>query len=259
MRYGPATLIVLIGLMAFASSAPLAGQSRQNVEQRPGKRSWGPEQATGAPDTPQAGDIQTAWASLQPDGGPEWLQVEFDRAVKIAEIRIRETFNPGAVNKVTAIAADGKEEVVWEGEDPTKTAPGDLVVKAQKDVTAGMVKIHLDSNKVPGWNEIDAVELVGADGSRQWASRASASSTYAEQPQAVRPNRVVYPGPGRPFPQLDGKQVVVHLEGGKTLDGVYAGMSGTLLAIESLDPHRTLIVNMQKVLYIEVAEDLGQR
>src|SRR5258706_8055915 len=38
------------------------------------RRSWGPEQATGAPDTFSAGDISTAWASREPNAGAEWLR-----------------------------------------------------------------------------------------------------------------------------------------------------------------------------------------
>ena len=43
------------------------------------------------------------------------------------------------------------------------------------------MKIYLDTKRVNGWNEIDAVELVGKDGSKQWAVNASASSTYASK------------------------------------------------------------------------------
>ena len=39
--------------------------------------------------------------------------------------------------------------------------------------------LHLDTTRVSGWNEIDAVELIGRDGSRQWATSAKASSSYA--------------------------------------------------------------------------------
>ncbi|HEX5243530.1 MAG TPA: hypothetical protein VFW23_09750, partial [Tepidisphaeraceae bacterium] len=43
-----------------------------------GPRAWGPEQATGKPDTwPRSGDIQTAWASKTPDGQPEWLELGY--------------------------------------------------------------------------------------------------------------------------------------------------------------------------------------
>src|SRR5205823_2443181 len=40
------------------------------------KRNWGPEQATGPPDTEMAGDIVTAWASRTPDEQDEWLLLE---------------------------------------------------------------------------------------------------------------------------------------------------------------------------------------
>lgn len=148
---------------------------------RQGKRAWGPEQATGPPDTPKAADLQTAWASLRQDDGIEWLQLDYGRAVTIAEVRIRETYNPGAVTKVTALP-DGKTEVLlWEGEDPSTEAPVDFAVPAQQEAVAKTVKVYLNTSRRSGWNEIDAVELLGKDGSRQWAVRATASSTYAEQ------------------------------------------------------------------------------
>jgi hypothetical protein len=36
----------------------------------------------------------------------------------------------------------------------------------------------MDTKRGKGWNEIDAVELIGQDGSA-WATDAAASSTYA--------------------------------------------------------------------------------
>jgi hypothetical protein len=248
--------------LAVVSAAPVwaqdaarpANPQRELVERGglPGattvKRPWGPEQATGAPDTQQAGDMQTAWASELPDGGPEWLRVGFARAVKAAEIRIRETFNPGAISKVTVMAA-GKEEVVWEGQDPTREAPGTLVVQVPQEFVTDSVKIYVDSARVPGWNEIDAVELVGADGSRQWASSASASSTYAERTTGLVDDVRAARGP---FAQFQGKQVIVHLDGDKTVGGVFKGVVQGFAMLEGPDGLTTLVVNMQKIVYVEV-------
>ena len=156
-------------------------------------REWGPEQATGAPNTPTAGDLPTAWASLHPDGGTEWLQVEFDKPVEVAEVLIRETFNPGAISKVVAIETDNKESTIWEGQAPASAAPTEMVVKASSPVSSNKIKIYLDSNRVPGWNEIDAVQLVGKDGSRQWASTATASSSFAERPNTAQPVAAMQP------------------------------------------------------------------
>lgn len=142
-------------------------------------RGWGPEQVIGPPDTLQAGDIPTAWASRQPDAGAEWLKVDYEREVVVAEVRVRETHNPGAVIRVTAVLAGGEEALIWEGiEEPAK-APVDRSFPSPHPFKAKSLKIYLDTAKVPGWNEIDAVELIGTDGTRQWASNASASSSFA--------------------------------------------------------------------------------
>jgi hypothetical protein len=147
-----------------------------------GKRSWGPEQVTGPADTFQAGDQVTAWAPLEQDGGSEWLKVDYAKEVSVAEVRVRETYNPGAVVRLTAVYPDGRESLIWEGAEPPAQAPIDRsFTPGFGNVQARSIKIYLDTKKVSGWNEIDAVELVGSDGTRQWATNATASSTYAEQ------------------------------------------------------------------------------
>lgn len=141
---------------------------------------WGPEQAAGAPDTLEAEDAPTAWCPLEPDAGAEWLLVHFEKKVSITEVRVRESFNPGAVTRVSAVFEDGTSSLLWQGNDPTAGAPEDFVVRVEGAVTGQSILIELDTARRPGWNAIDAVELVGRDGSRQWASGAAASSTYAD-------------------------------------------------------------------------------
>jgi hypothetical protein len=162
--------------------------SRRRVGAQNRGRGWGPEQATGPPDTEQAGDYPTAWASREPDGGDEWLQADFERAVDIAQVRIRETYNPGAITRVAAMV-NGQEVALWEGDAAAGEAPREFVVSVNSKVNARAIMIHLDTTRVPGWNEIDAVELVGSDGSRQWTNEASASSTFAE-PGPIRFRRL---------------------------------------------------------------------
>lgn len=156
-----------------------------SVEPSTVKRNWGPEQATGEPDTFQAGDIPTAWASLEPDAGIQWLKLEYEKPVNLAEVHVRETLNPGAISKIAAVLSNGQEQTIWEGTEPAGTAPVTKMFKAAGTVWTKSVVIYLDTDRVAGWNEIDAVEMVGHDGSRQWASHASASSTYAERPGSV--------------------------------------------------------------------------
>ena len=146
------------------------------------QRSWGPEQVVGPPNTHQAGDIPTAWAPLSSQGGrDEWLHVNYDRAVDISEVRVRETYNPGAIAKLAAVLSDGQEVVLWEGVTPPTEAPVDTSFSVPAGIQAQSVKIYLDRTRAQGWNEIDAVELIGRDGTRQWASSATSSTSYADQ------------------------------------------------------------------------------
>ena len=167
---------------ALIEGPPRPPVSSHGPDGRLHQRSWGPEQVLGPPDTHQAGDIPTAWAQLSSQGsGEEWLHVNYDHAVDISEIRVRETYNPGAISKLAAVLPDGQEVVIWEGATPPTQAPVDTSFTAPAGLQAQSVKIYLDRTRVPGWNEIDAVELVARDGTRQWASSATASTSFAEQ------------------------------------------------------------------------------
>jgi len=144
-------------------------------------RSWGPEQVVGPPNTPEAGDIPTAWApQSSQSSAEEWLHLGYEQPVEVAEVRVRETYNPGAISKIAAVMPDGRETVVWEGTEPAAQAPVDRSFPVPPGIQANQIKVYLDRQRSPGWNEIDAVELVGRDGTRQWAASASASSSYAE-------------------------------------------------------------------------------
>ncbi|HWB04604.1 MAG TPA: hypothetical protein VG796_16365 [Verrucomicrobiales bacterium] len=161
---------------------------RQKVEmamtaattKRPGGPSWSPGRAAGPPDTPNHGDHATAWASQAPDGGKEWLQLKYSKSVEISEINILESYNPGALSKVSAIMPDGSEKIIWEGRENPEEGVVERAVKVPKGIRSDQIRIELDTSRVPGWNEIDAVELVGTDGSRQWAAESTASSYYGQ-------------------------------------------------------------------------------
>jgi len=256
MKYCGCMIVVLLGI---ASVLPLFAQPTIAVPPAPPvdvKRAWGPEQATGAPDTPQAGDFSTAWAALQPDGGPEWLQVEYAHPVEIKEVRIRESYNPGAVTRVSAFGDDGKELTLWVGDDTTKKAPADFVATPVVRCTTKRVKIYLDTRRVLGWNEIDAVELVGMDETRQWAVKATASSTYAERPLVENPMIDIIDHPGDEFRAFINRSIICHLPGDKNLEGVLLRTGPQFLVLRNEAAHITYIVNKAQVIFAEVKQDL---
>jgi hypothetical protein len=153
-----------------------------SATQRP-KRAWGPEQATGEPDTNMAGDIQTAWASQSQDDQDEWLMLEYAEPVTPTAVLVHETYNPGALVKVTAFKLDGTEVELWKGQDPTGTDAemGISEIPVKVDFKTNRIRIHIASKDVPGWNEIDAVGIRDTDKKMHWAASAHASSTYAQE------------------------------------------------------------------------------
>ncbi len=102
----------------------------------------------------------------------------FPRAQPATAIRIHENNAPGALIEVIALGTGGRSRVVWRGDDPTR-APGVFTVPADTDFDVKRVRVVLDTRRVGGWNEIDAVQLVGTSGS-QWAVSARASSYFGQ-------------------------------------------------------------------------------
>jgi hypothetical protein len=144
-----------------------------------GKR-WSAVQATGEPDTPDNGDLSTAWASKAADMGEVNLELDYAAAVVPDAVRIRETLAPGAVARVEGRVEDGSWTVLWEGRGSGEAAPRWFeTALARAPSRVRTIRLVLDTDRVPGWNEIDAVELVG-EGRRQWAAAARASSSYAD-------------------------------------------------------------------------------
>ena len=140
-----------------------------------GDPDWSAKQATGKPNTPAAGDFQTAWASQEPDAGEEWLELTYKIPVRPAIVRVCETFNPGAVVKLDAKDPNGAWCELWKGKDTTTDCPGWLDIPISKPAwPCRVIRITLDCTLVKGWNEIDAVELIGEQDDDPPAARTTA-------------------------------------------------------------------------------------
>jgi hypothetical protein len=231
----PGVLAVVVAHTANSAPALTIESSRFTPSV---KRNWGPEQATGAPDTPEAGDKVTAWASRTPDGHREWLRLTYASRITPVAVQIHETYNPGAVNRITANTGDD-EHVLWTGTDPTSENStlgiSEIPLNSGSDVET--ITLYLDSPRVQGWNEIDAVGLLDGAGNVHWAQAAVASSTYAEKPR-----RASAPPSGEVEPDLEpldttalaGLSVLSHV--GNTYMGKRSlGGSGHIVRFDSSD------------------------
>ena len=128
--------------------------------------SWSAAQVLGAPDVyPRAGDDVGAWATLTADGGRETLEVGFDRPAPIDAVHVLETYNPGAVSRVEALAPDGRTVLLFDRTlEPVRGVRAPEAGAAIR-VVAGpctpfpveRLRVTLDSHLAPGWNELDAI------------------------------------------------------------------------------------------------------
>ncbi|HEY6321179.1 MAG TPA: hypothetical protein VJA16_06445 [Thermoanaerobaculia bacterium] len=126
-----------------------------------GDAGWSPKQATGAPDVDKYSDDQHAWAPKTQDGGIEWLDLKYLKPVRASEVRVRESLGSGAVIKVELFDEAGTAHTVWQGVDPTRELNYLILKFKLTEYRVNRVKVTLATNLIPGWNEIDAVQLVG--------------------------------------------------------------------------------------------------
>ena len=149
----------------------LRGAQKQ-MKETPG---WHAMKATGAPDADPKRDDPNAWASASGDMGIQWLELTYATPMRASGVRIYEVNSPGAVAEIKAKSPSGGWDTLWSGTASGNGAP--LVLEwPLTSYEVKTIRVVLDTNRTPGWNEIDAVELIGAGA--QWAKQASASSTY---------------------------------------------------------------------------------
>jgi hypothetical protein len=129
---------------------------------------WSAEQATGEPNSPGCGDYQFSWASAASDS-VDTLLVKFPTQVYPVEIVIHESFNPDQVVKVEVFDSGRGTYYTVLQKNPIqidRPCPYQLVVPiAGFDFLTDTVRITIDQSQLGlGWNEIDAVQLIGTLG-----------------------------------------------------------------------------------------------
>lgn len=124
---------------------------------------WSASRVLGPPDVyPAYGDHDKAWASLGADDRPEYIEVAFDPPERASGVEIYETFNPGAIDKLELITVKGKRIEIPLGTQPTGGTTSVVSrhhLRCTREPIAS-VRVSLDSPRVPGWNELDAIGIV---------------------------------------------------------------------------------------------------
>lgn len=127
---------------------------------------WGAAQAAGEPDVNSCGDFQFAWASAASDS-IETLEIRYSRSVYPLEIVIHQSFNPDQVVKVEVLNPETGGYYTVLQQNPAQVVrpcPYQLIVPVEGiDFPTNLVRITVDQSQLGlGWNEIDAVQLIGS-------------------------------------------------------------------------------------------------
>ena len=142
-----------------------------------------------------SGDFKTAWAPASSTGQKEFVILEFVEYYRISGIHIFETYNPGAVVRISCLPK-GKDTynrsqnvdvfnfkeasvhgstqflnstssdwiVLYEGSPQQKSIPEQSRIftpAVRQGIESCIVKIELDTNDSNSWSELDAVKLIG--------------------------------------------------------------------------------------------------
>jgi hypothetical protein len=123
--------------------------------------SYAANQATGEPNVQVYSTTPQAWSAKTPDSGIEWLELTFAKPVFATAVRVRESSGSGALIKIELFDDKGAGHTVWSGSDTTKDLNYLIAEFPKTAFKTNRVKLTLATNVVSGWNQIDAVQLVG--------------------------------------------------------------------------------------------------
>ncbi len=127
-------------------------------------REYSAEQIMGKPDvTPETGESPNAWMPFR-DDREEYVKVGFQRPIKIRQIAIAESLNPGSIYQIFLYDRSDNEFLI----NTFDPRPVDLKSRmlhiffdlTQYEVAAIKVVLHCDA--VPGYNAIDAIAISNA-------------------------------------------------------------------------------------------------
>jgi hypothetical protein len=132
-----------------------------------GSEDWSAAKATGVTDTYECGDNTTAWASSS-SNTVEWINLYINTPMVLTEINVVETYNPDQVTQVDLIDMQGQYVTVYSAQPKqiNEPCPYFLTIPVnQSNILAQGVRITIDQSVLGlGWNEIDAVEMIGTIG-----------------------------------------------------------------------------------------------
>jgi outer membrane protein OmpA-like peptidoglycan-associated protein len=125
-------------------------------------------QALGRPDKlPQIGSSTCAWQPLTQDNPEEeFLIVGFDTIMTIRQVAIAENFGQGCIIRVEAFDELDNLKLLWSSKNAPTAEIGkmhNILLPKSSTFKVRAIKIILNTDRVKGWNQIDAIGISQSD------------------------------------------------------------------------------------------------
>jgi outer membrane protein OmpA-like peptidoglycan-associated protein len=164
-------LLFLLPKNTFSQDAPkiqwatrVLGVSSEYTDlDNPSSKQYKALQVLGKPDKlPAVGESPCAWSpERQNNVDGEWIKVGFDMPMRIQQIAVAENFNPGSITHIYVYDAQDKETLLFRNVNisPLKERGRIFRIMQKTDFEVTAVKIMMNTAKVSGFNQIDAIGI----------------------------------------------------------------------------------------------------
>ncbi|MDJ1470898.1 OmpA family protein [Cytophagaceae bacterium DM2B3-1] len=165
-------LICVILLFSFGLGTALAQQvqwasrvigfSSELVHAKTPKQ-YGAQQILGKPSKlPNFGNSACAWSpSTEGNITEEWIKVGYNKPMKVKQIAVAENYNAGSITRIYGYDSNDKEYLLYTNTKDTLPVVGrmsNIFIKETPFMVTSL-KIMLNTSRIPGWNQIDAVAI----------------------------------------------------------------------------------------------------
>ena len=123
-------------------------------------------QALGKPNVlPSVIESTSAWQPSQPDSpSEEYISVGFDTLMNIRQVAVAENYGQGSIIKILAIEPNNTSHIIYQNDaigpqQPLKGKMLNIVLSELTPYTVVAIKLILDTEKIKGENQIDAIGI----------------------------------------------------------------------------------------------------
>lgn len=128
-----------------------------------GEKQYAAKQILGKPNVlPVFRDSPCAWSPYREQSRmDEWIKVAYKKPMRIKQVAIAESYNPGAISRVYAYDPAGREYQIYSNDMPKPLAKRGrmLHIYPKADYEVKAIKVVLNTIGMPGWNHIDAIGI----------------------------------------------------------------------------------------------------